>query len=320
MSTRKLNSELQDIKRQVSSEPTSLSSFDIHTVHVTDLKIVWIEELPANSGSGRIERRQSQLNIDDGDLLLTDLVGWLQKQEQPLGLQFEGRTADGIIKASGEINPFRLLSDSAPSMKQVGWMPAIEGLTVYLENVDTNAFGNMVPDSLFQPINGKMTGELVLGLSRDGMLDYDVEMQYTDVRWAVNENSSLYKTSFRSNRERAKAQEALAGFSKSGKIKASSRGRVEDEEFRVVPSIQTSLTRQALATSPKAISSRAAKDQFRFEDKQTSPVAAQLQEASAVLAPFQQAAQEVNALKRSADAAKKGFRSVKGAIGNLFKK
>ncbi len=319
MSARNLTRQIDSIQQRIDSRDTELSEFDIASVEVKDLKIVWIEHLQAKSGNGRIQRLTSELNIDDAELVLSDILGWFQEEEQPIRVDFDGRTADGLIKASGEINPFWPINQKADGMQQVGWMPAVQGLTVYLENVDTQAFGQMVPDSLFQPVSGKMTGEIVFGLDRKGVSNYEVEMEYDEVKWALNERSSLYTTAFKEEKDTTETISALNQYAKSGLIKTSSKGSVSNEDFRLIPSIQTAMNRQAMADSPPAIRARAAQDQIRFEDKQISPELVELQKISSTIATINSVARQADSVARTSNAAVRSLNQVKGALGRIFK-
>lgn len=324
MSARKLNRQLRDIRKAVndgknSDDAAELAKFNIHSIEATDLKVVWTEELQANSGNGRIQKLTSTLNIDDAELLLSDIHGWFQKEEQPIQVDFDGRTADGVIKASGEINPFWLVSNEEATTQQVAWLPAVNGLTIYVENVNTQAFGKMVPDSLFQPVSGKMTGEIAFGLDRGGVSNYDIEMEYDQVKWTVNNRSSLYKAAFRTEEEETEVTTALNDYAKSGLIQTSSKGNVNEKEFQLIPSIQTSMTRKALADSPPIISARAAQDQFRFEDKQLSPMLAELKNISSTLSQINKVANQAGGVARSANTVTRSINSATRTLKNIFK-
>lgn len=82
------------------------SDFSFSAIKFDGLGIVWIEELPSNSRDGIIVRSRSELFIDDVSLIVRNIVGVFQNSEQPMEIDFDGRTADGIIQASGEVNLF----------------------------------------------------------------------------------------------------------------------------------------------------------------------------------------------------------------------
>ena len=287
--------------------------FDIRQIEIRDMKLVWIEEMNANSGNGRIQRLRSELHVDDGYLKLDDIVGLVQDPGAalPVQVQFRGRTADGLIRAAGYINPF-IWGAQAGEPRDSGWAPYIEDFKISLENVDASTIADMVPDALIRPKGGKLTGTIGLKMGLSGILDYDVRMAYADVAWSVNEQSPLYEA-----RQGPKVIAALKGLRTTGDYMTSSRGQIRSEQFRLMPSISTSMTSAALAEAPRVVRGYAAVNQVRFEDPQLSPVAQQLNQIAAAVgiaaSAVDTASKAADTASRAANTAERLRRSFEGA-------
>lgn len=267
--------------------------FDVASIEVRDLHLVWIEHLSANSGGGRTQRLTSSLHIDDGKALLTDLRGLVQRggEDLPMQVHFDGRTADGIIQIGGAFNPFLWSSSgsSGPGGDRIVptdaqratllWTPYLDALNIYLENVNVSPIAGMVPDSLVMPKSGRMTGKIAVSMSRAGLVDYRADMRYDGVEWGLNEKSSIYPT-----RGAAKISDELARYKHSGWVKASSRGQVGDANFRFVPSLQLAMNTSALRDAAPVVRASAAADRIRFEDRKHSPESTELEKAARTLA------------------------------------
>jgi len=247
--------------------------------------------------------------------VLNDLIGFVQRSDQPMRVDFDGRTADGLIQISGDVNPFLWSeNDAAGSMQKVSWTPSVEGLNVYVENVNASAFGDMVPDSVIKPVAGKMTGTFFVSLDTDGRTDYEAKVDITDVKYAINEQSSLYDPTVAS-----KAKKALETYAKSGSLETTSAGQIGDEDFRLFPSIQTAMTREALNEAAPEVRGIAARDQIRYEDKETSPVLAQLKQVESTLKTVENIATTVDKSARTVNTATRTLNNVTRSLKSIFK-
>ncbi len=285
--------------------------FDIRQIEIHDLKVVWIEEMNANSGNGRIQRLRSELHVDDGYLKLDDVIGLVQDPANalPIQVQFKGRTADGLIRAAGYINPF-IWGAHSGEPRETAWAPYIESLRVSLENVDASAFAEMVPDSLIRPKGGKLTGTISVNMDLSGILDYDVRMAYANVQWDVNQQSPLYEP-----RNGPKVIESLKELRTTGDYAVKSRGQIRSQQFRLMPSISTAMTGVALSEAPRPVRGYAAINQVRFEDPELSPVARQLNQIASAAGLVTNALDAASKAAESASGAKSAFDRLGRSLG-----
>jgi hypothetical protein len=198
-------------------------------------------------------------------------------------IDFDGRTADGIIQASGEIN---LFSWGVPTFSanggfhsvasnrntgQLVWKPTFD-LDLYLENIGAAALGQMVPDSAINATEGAMSGNIKIALDYDQVVDFSTNLSLSNMSWTINEESEANK-----GQNLTYAKKGLNNFRNMNKeIVVSSKGRISDPNFRVVPSLQTAITREAVSDAPKSVRRVASRDQLRFEDPELSPYAQNL--------------------------------------------
>jgi hypothetical protein len=272
------------------------SHFSLAAIHFDRLQIAWVEEVPSNSGGGLINRAVSELYIDDVSLIVKNIVGIIQNTPQPMEIDLDGRTADGVIQASGEINLFSWENSvERNTIKRKGWMPTLE-LDFYLENVGAVALGRMVPDAAINATDGTMTGEIQIVLNMDQVVDFSTRMKLNDMSWEVNEASTA-----NTGKDLAAAKQGLESYRhKSVNIVASSKGRMSDPNFRVLPSLQTAITREAVSNAPKSVYNVATNDQLRYEDRELSPLARNLQETTQTLEQVEDITTQLGAIGRAA--------------------
>ena len=278
------------------------SDFSLAVIHFDGLGIVWVEELPSNSGGGLINRSISELYIDDVSLVVKNVVGFFQKSTQPMEIDLDGRTADGVIQASGEVNLFswgipELLSGNANNVNNSKWvwMPTLD-LNLYLENVGAVALGQMVPDSAINATDGAMTGEIQIVLNMEQVLEFTTRMRLNNMSWEVNEMSTV-----NTGKKLTSAKQGLDNYrNKSINIVASSKGRISDANFRVIPSLQTAITREAVSDAPKSVYRVATNDQLRYEDRELSPLAKSLQQTTQTLEQVEEISTKLGTIGRTA--------------------
>ena len=280
--------------------------FSLAAIHFDELGIVWVEELPSNSGGGLINRASSELFIDDVSLIVKNIVGIFQNNIQPMEIDLEGRTADGIIQASGEINLFswgtplsvsngELLPIANNANGKLGWMPTLE-LDFYLENVGAVALGQMVPDSAIKATDGAISGEIQIVLNKDQVMHTSTRMRLGNMSWEVNEASTA-----NTGKNLAAAKQGLESYrNKSVNIVTSNKGRISDPNFRIIPSLQTAITREAVSDAPKSVYRVATNDQLRYEDRELSPLARSLKKTTQTLEQVEEITTKLGAIGRAA--------------------
>ena len=168
------NSNFKSINPGEPLQSNKDSSFSFSAIKFDDLRVVWIEELPSNSGSGLIKKLRSELFIEDVNLTAKNIIGIFQKDSEPMEIDFDGRTADGIIQASGEANIFSWgtpESDSGRNKEKLVWMPTLD-LSLYLENIGAAALGQMIPDLSINATTGTMSGEVQIALNFEQIINY----------------------------------------------------------------------------------------------------------------------------------------------------
>lgn len=252
-------------------------SFDVRSISFSDLSIEWTEELPGNSGKGLIGRNNATLHIDGVSLTMQSVKGLFQSLSEnlPIDMELDGRTADGRLQAAGKFNPFvwvpsgrRSGVQTVADTRDVEWAPSIEHMRIYLENVNAQRIGAMVPDALVQASEGMFTGDITLTMSPDGAFAYETNMAMKDVKWGVNKNSSLYPKL--KPADQARLESSLRNLVTNETIRTSNSGSLKTETFKVVPSMQTSMNTRALSAAPPPVRAAVATDQIRYEDPQNS--------------------------------------------------
>jgi hypothetical protein len=148
--------------------------YEIKDVRFENLKIVYTEHVPGNSGGGGvIQTTQATIYIDDVNGHVSDLRQATLEAERPTGFQLKARTADGVIEMRGEAALFSTepAAASSPSnLVKVSTGGALAGqpsgptfsMKLYLENIGMGAFARMVPTTTIQPVKGTLRGNLEL--------------------------------------------------------------------------------------------------------------------------------------------------------------
>ena len=208
-------------------------------IQVDDLHIVWVENLPGNSGSGLINASTATLYVDDVKLRL-DHVG---EPEEPTRIQMEGRTADGRISIDGRI---------APSASVKGTS------TVYVENVGVAAFARLAPASLLVPVAGSVTGRIELAVA-DDRVDCKADLQVRGYQLTVARGSGLTpEGSVALERE-------LQDFRGTRRVLAACDGDPRQPTYRVEHAIQAAVTRAVVADGSPALQKAAYVDDQRAQ-------------------------------------------------------
>lgn len=147
--------------------------YEIKDVRFENLKIVYTEHVPGNSGGGVIQTTQATIYIDDVNGHVSDLRPATLEAERPTGFQLKARTADGVIEMKGEAALFStgaagtLPSSSLVKVSTGGALAAEASgptfsIKLYLENIGMGAFARMVPTTTIQPVKGTLRGNLEL--------------------------------------------------------------------------------------------------------------------------------------------------------------
>ncbi len=146
--------------------------YEIKDVRFENVKVVYTEHVPGNSGGGVIQTTQATIYIDDLNGHVSDLRQATLDEERPTAFQMKARTADGVIEMRGEAALFSTPAAAASSSSMVkvstGSAHAAEAsgpsfsMKLYLENIGMGAFARMVPTTTIQPVKGTLRGNLEL--------------------------------------------------------------------------------------------------------------------------------------------------------------
>jgi hypothetical protein len=150
--------------------------YEIKDVRFENLKVVYTEHVPGNSGGGVIQTAQATVYIDDVNGHVSDLRQATLQEERPTSFQMKARTADGVIEMKGEA---ALFSTGSAASAQPGLVKVSTGgsmnaesagptysMKLYLENIGMGAFARMVSTTTIQPVKGTLRGNLELARER----------------------------------------------------------------------------------------------------------------------------------------------------------
>ncbi|MEO7190276.1 MAG: hypothetical protein ABI051_04410 [Vicinamibacterales bacterium] len=174
--------------------------YQIKEFRLEDMKVVYTEHVPGNSGGGVIQTAQATIYIDDVNGRVTDLKRAGHGEAYPTGFQFKARTADGVIEMKGNAS---LFAADAPSFNsahvaQVSLGPTgaphvaapggpMFSMKLYLENIGVGAYARMVPTTTILPVKGTLRGniELVRSIETAGVV-CRANVAAEDVQFAPN--------------------------------------------------------------------------------------------------------------------------------------
>jgi hypothetical protein len=257
------------------------ADFALPLVRAHRLRLQWIQNMPAHSGSGVVQTLQGTVYVEDVELTLEDVAGFVDGRQLPSRISFEGRTADGKISVDGRANLFRW-SDAAARPASTGatleprWTPTLE-VTVYLEHVGAAAIGRMVPTAALVPTAGTLSGHLRLALHQD-RLACQTTLTAQDLTYAPNLESPVVRP------RAAQITEQLIGYRTSGPVLIGCEGNLRDSSYAPLEVIQTSITQEVTKTGPSVVRAVSTMDRRRasggLANATTEAIASELTEQS----------------------------------------
>jgi hypothetical protein len=193
--------------------------YEIKELRVENLKVVYTEHVPGNSGGGVIQTAQATIYIDDVNGHISDLRQATLEEERPTAFQVKARTADGVIEMRGDAALFstdpvssgasvvRVSSGGTPVAAHVG--PSFS-MKLYLENIGMAAFAQMVPTTTIQPVKGTLRGNLEIVRAAPTGVVCHANLVAQDVQFAPNPRMIPSRDEF------DRVQRQLAGYHTSG--------------------------------------------------------------------------------------------------------
>jgi hypothetical protein len=217
------------------------ASTRIEHLALKDLRVEWVERLPANSGGGLVQTATATLHLDDVQVNVSRLGA--MDGETPFS--FEGRTADGLVSVSGR--SFNRPTDPATS------------ISMRLENVGAAALGRLSPNARLIPASGSVTGRVELAVSPD-RIDCQADLVLRNVTYVLNPFAPIRPE------PRQRVQASLAGLTLNGPAAAPCRGSDSNEQYRLMPAVQASITDAALREASPDVRILAAADVQQMRD------------------------------------------------------
>ncbi|MEO8217982.1 MAG: AsmA family protein [Acidobacteriota bacterium] len=244
-----------------SHEAATSWSINIPHLVMQDLRIQWVENLPADSGSGLIRSSKAAIYVDDVGVTAHNVYGPAGNGEGATEFSLEGRTADGRISINGLVNFY------APHGGELKPSPYLTATTsrsvdprletsIYLENVGAAAIATMVQPSLV-PGSGTVSGRIELVL-RQQELACSANLIMNNVTYSPAPDSPLLR------HRGASLRTDLQNFRANGPIVASCSGSFDNERYRPLGAIESAVTRQAVSTAPPTVRAVATIDERRL--------------------------------------------------------
>lgn len=253
--------------------------YRIRGLFVEDLKVIYTEHIPGNSGSGVIQTAQATVYIDDISGSILDLMPPSAPDERPTRFQVKARSADGIVQIKGTAGLFgshppagqaipaaqivKTTTGGAPNQAQaVELGGAFYQMNVYLENIGLGAYSQMVPTTRLQPTRGTLRGTLDLGRAATG-ISCKSNMAAENLEFAPSPKLVPVKAQF------DQLQKDLVGFHHSGPFNPCGEDddQVVDEPPQTATTftgLLTSFNRQTTKTAPPSVQAFAALDRQQF--------------------------------------------------------
>lgn len=250
-------------------EPSAIAKMRLPAVDADELRLVWVEHLPGESGGGLIERKTASLFLDDVRLRFADLMLPLDDRPDATRFTVEGRTGDGRFEANGSMNLARwaapLPVPAAPGARNAAvtaaggelWAPTFN-VAVYLENVGAAALSRVVSDASLMPTSGTMTGHVKLAVAPSGQMTCDIDLQLLNVRYGINPRSSYVQA------RHAAVEAGVRDMVVNDHVAAKCQAKWDEPELRVAKAVQAEITGGAVRHASPAVQAAAGYDRLRF--------------------------------------------------------
>ena len=266
------------------------SRYRLPMLDADQLRLVWVEHLPSDSGGGLIEQKTASLFLDDVKLRFSDLVLPEDGRGNATRFVIEGRTGDGRFSATGETNLGRWNSPplnpgaskvifQVPSPPTSGWSPTFS-VSLYLENVGAAAFARMVSDASLLPSAGTMTGRINFVVTPEGVMNCEIDLQLRNIQYAANPRSNYVRA------RRTEVERGIKELQVSDHIAKKCSAPWNDPGIRLAKVVQAEITGEAVQDASPAVQAAAGYDRLRFVqtdkaaiDRYTSDMTAKIGEA-----------------------------------------
>jgi hypothetical protein len=174
--------------------------YEIRQLRLDDLRIVYTEHVPGQSGGGVIQTAQATIYFDAVNGSITDFVRAVEPDDKPTRVELRARTADGIVELTADAAFFadedQRPADQGRLVRTAAEVPAgaasreYDGppfsLRLYLENIGAGAYARMVPTTRIVPVKGTLRGTLELASSRTDGITCRSAFAVDDVQFAPN--------------------------------------------------------------------------------------------------------------------------------------
>ena len=230
------------------SEPVSLPVGLPH-LDLKNLRVQWVEQMPATSGSGVLQASTFTIYLEDVDARIDNVNVERNGAMLPVGFAIDGRTADGRFSLKGKAQ----YDPTSPRLTA----------TVVLQNIGAAAFGRMLVHSALVPSAGTIDGRIELD-AKYPALNCRTNVSLRNVTYSLNPTAPLTQTARpQVERELASLQLNRGGF-------ANCDGDISNPDFRLIPAVQAAMTAQALSDAPPGVRQVAATDYRHFGDQMAS--------------------------------------------------
>lgn len=297
-------------------------TYRLPALEAEELRVVWVEHLPAASGGGLIEQKTASMYLDDVRARFSDLRLSAGAAAGPTQFAVEGRTGDGRFSATGDI----VLPPLPPATRfaRASSEPARTTpftVTLYLENVGAAAFTRLVSDASLLPSAGTMTGKIRLTVTPEGQMDCDIDLQLRNVQYAPNPRSSYVQA------RRTAVEAGLQQFVVNEHVARRCNADWHEPQFRVAKALQAEITGEAVHGAPPVVQGAAGYDRLRFVeadqaalDRYTADMSTRIGEAlgGARGAAVAHALMASDSERRSDNALTRGLRDMGRGIKRVF--
>ena len=233
-----------DSEKESPALPVGLPHLDLK-----NLRVQWVEQMPAASGSGVLQASTFTIYLEDVDARIDNINIERNGAMLPVGFAIDGRTADGRFSLKGKAQ----YDATSPRLTA----------TVVLQNIGAAAFGRMLVRSALVPSAGTIDGRIELD-AKYPALSCRANVSLRNVSYALNPTAPLTQTS------RPQIERELASLQLNRGVFANCDGDISNPEFRLLPAVQAAMTAQALSDAPPVVRQVAANDYRHFGDQLAS--------------------------------------------------
>jgi hypothetical protein len=151
------------------------------------LHVVYLENIPSNSGGGVIQTAQARIYVDDVTGSIRDLIVPQSSGDLPTRFQWKGRSSDGLVQVSGRGAFFAPDNGGGP--------PGLLTVKIYLENIGMGAYARMVSTTSLMPVRGTLRGTIDVRSTPSGNI-CAANLVAEDVQFAPNPRVVLARSQY----------------------------------------------------------------------------------------------------------------------------